>query len=103
MSHFEGQEKFKIHFYLKNESHAMNAFVRHKAEKDFLAAVRQILEELGISAEIKTEAYQEGGLIEFYQFVSTVSPELAVAYAVSSIAKHLSPSINAVLTHHLTT
>lgn len=29
-------QKFELHYYLKDNSHAMNAFVRNKAEKDFL-------------------------------------------------------------------
>ena len=35
-------QKFELHYYLKDNSHAMNAFVRNKAEKDFLEAVKRI-------------------------------------------------------------
>lgn len=81
--------KFELHYYLKDNSHAMNAFVRNKAEKDFLEAVKRIGELLDSELKIETEAYQEGGL-----------KELIVIGGI--VLGFLSPSINDIITHYAT-
>jgi len=81
--------KFELHYYLKDNSHAMNAFVRNKAEKDFLEAVKRIGELLDNELKIETEAYQEGGLIEI---LAIVLPTL----------HYLSPALNDIITHYAT-
>jgi hypothetical protein len=81
--------KLEIHYYLKNKSHAMNAFVRNKAEKDLLDALRKIGELLDNKLDIETEAYQEGGLVEW---LTIGVPTL----------HYLSPSINNIITHYFT-
>ncbi len=82
-------QKFELHYYLKDNSHAMNAFVRNKAEKDFLEAVKRIGELLDSELKIETEAYQEGGLVEI---LAIVLPTL----------HYLSPALNDIITHYAT-
>lgn len=82
-------QKFELHYYLKDNSHAMNAFVRNKAEKDFLEAVKRIGALLDSELNIETEAYQEGGLKEFIVIGGIV-------------LGFLSPSINDIITHYAT-
>lgn len=82
-------KKFELHYYLKDNSHAMNAFVRNKAEKDFLEAVKRIGELLDNELKIETEAYQEGGLVEI---LAIVLPTL----------HYLSPALNEIITHYAT-
>jgi len=81
--------KFEIHYYLKNNSHTMDAYVRNKAEKDLLDALRQIGKLLDNELTIETEAYKEGGLIE----------SLAIGIP---ILHYLSPAINDIITHYFT-
>lgn len=81
--------KFELHYYLKDNSHSMNAFVRNKAEKDFLEAVKRIGELLDSELKIETEAYQEGGLKEIILIGG-----LALGF--------FSPSINDIITHFAT-
>lgn len=85
--------KFKLHYYLKDNSHAMNAFVRNKAEKDFLDAVKRIGELLDSELKIETEAYQEGGVIEYLTFSGVV---------VVGALKYLAPALNDIITHYAT-
>lgn len=82
--------KFEIHYYLKDNSHAMNAFIRNKAEKDFLEAVKRIGELLDSELQIETEAYQEGGLKEI------------IIIGGLTLGGYLSPSINDIITHYAT-
>jgi len=82
-------QTLKIHYYFNDDSHSMNAFVRNKAEKDLLDAVRQIGNILDNDLSIETTAYQEGGLIEI----------LAIGIPV---LHYLSPAINNIVTHYFT-
>ena len=86
-------QKFQVHYYFDDESHSMNAFVRNRAEKDLLEAVKRILELMDIASEIETEAFNEGGLLET---LNLIIPSL------SAVAIFLSPSINEILKHHFT-
>ena len=85
----DSKTKYELHYYLKDKSHAMNAFVRNKAEKDFLEAVKRIGDLLDSELKIETEAYQEGGLIEI---LAIVLPTL----------HYLSPALNDIITHYAT-
>jgi len=58
------KEKFQIHYYFNDDSHSMNAFVRNKAEKDMLDALKQVGVLCDSEVSLETEAYQEGGLKE---------------------------------------
>ena len=86
-------QKFELHYYLKENSHAMNAFVRNKAEKDFLEAVKRIGELLDSELQIETEAYQEGGLIEILTFSG---------FVIDRVLNYLSPALNDIITHYAT-
>jgi hypothetical protein len=86
-------QKFELHYYLKDNSHAMNAFVRNKAEKDFLEAVKRIGELLDSELQIETEAYQEGGLIEILTFSG---------FVIDRVLNYLSPALNDIITHYAT-
>jgi hypothetical protein len=83
-------QKLEIHYYFDDDSHTMNAFVRNKAEKDLLEAIKRVGSILdNENLVIETEAYQEGGVIEI---LTILVPTL----------HYLSPSINNIITHHFT-
>lgn len=85
-------QKFQVHYYFDDESHSMNAFVRNRAEKDLLEAVKRVAEILEAPVEIETEAYQQGGLVEV----------LLIGWLGKEIIKFFSPAINEILKHHFT-
>lgn len=85
-------QKFQVHYYFDDESHSMNAFVRNRAEKDLLEAVKRVAEILEAPVEIETEAYQQGGLVEV----------LLIGWLGKEIVKFFSPTINDILKHHFT-
>lgn len=62
-------EKLELHYYLKDESHAMDALVRNKCEAEVLAIIFEISIALGIEVNIETGVYQEGGLKELWAFI----------------------------------
>ena len=76
----KGQEKFEsqfiIHYYLNDDSHSMNTFVRNAMEKDFLSIVNTISSSLNLKIELESRAAKEGGFIEILDIIE--------AYPVSS-------------------
>lgn len=63
------EENLTIHFYLKDKSHSMNALVRHQMEKQILDVLSEFQKITGLTFNIETEAYQEGGLKERYKIL----------------------------------
>lgn len=86
------EQKFELHYYLKDNSHSMDAFIRNKAEKNFLEAIKRIGELLDSEIKIETEAYQEGGLSEILIFSGIMV----------AAVKYFSPALNAIIIHYAT-
>ncbi|MBE9466728.1 MAG: hypothetical protein IMY72_00230 [Bacteroidetes bacterium] len=63
-------EKLELHYYLENESHAMDAFVKNKAESEVLKILTEVSELLELDLSFELEAIQEGGIREFIKFLS---------------------------------
>ncbi|SHM79300.1 hypothetical protein SAMN04488057_103344 [Cyclobacterium lianum] len=63
-------EKLQLHYYLENDSHSFNAFVRNKAELELLRLIIYISKELKYDFEIEIEALEEGGIKEFIKFLN---------------------------------
>jgi hypothetical protein len=60
---------FQLHYYLSDESHSMDAFVRNKCEREILALFDEAAKNLQFSVSIESLAYREGGLKEFWKFI----------------------------------
>jgi hypothetical protein len=73
--------KLELHYFFKDEdkSHSMDAVVRNKCEHELLQIVGAISKELNIQIKIETEAYDEGGLKEFYSFIGTAEGQAIMA------------------------
>ncbi len=67
----EFEKKLELHYYLNNESHSMNAFIRNECEKEILIILKEIITNLNILIEIESEAYTEGGLRQVWKFLGT--------------------------------
>lgn len=80
-----------VHYYLNDNSHSMDAFVRNSIEKDLLDTVKEIGNILGVEIRLESKAYKFGGLIEF----------LTIGL-LPAVAIYLRPTVNTVLTELLT-
>lgn len=81
----QSSELLELHYYLKDDRHAIDAFVRNKCEAHVLAIAKEILiflheEDVTILNEIPTE----GGFREFFKFIKTYKTELAIISGFSS-------------------
>ena len=90
----KGQEKFEsqfiIHYYLNDDSHSMNAFVRNAIEKDFLNIINTIGSLFGFEIKLESMAAKEGGFIEILDIieahpVSSTIVVSSVGYAIKQL------------------
>ncbi len=61
--------KIELHYFFRDDSHAMNAFVRNDCEKELLTIFKEVLASLDIHVDIESEALTEGGLKEIWKFL----------------------------------
>ncbi|MDD3576632.1 MAG: hypothetical protein PHT38_07080 [Halothiobacillus sp.] len=76
-------QKFELHYYFGDDTHTMNALVRNECERELLALFKECSYILGIECSIESEAAQEGGLREIWNFVG--SPHAALLVAVLAL------------------
>ncbi|MCB6184216.1 hypothetical protein LIN78_11730 [Leeia sp. TBRC 13508] len=60
-------DRFQIHYYLANESHSMDAFIRNKCETELLAIFQEVCTILGTSIRIESIPQEHGGLREYWK------------------------------------
>lgn len=71
-------EKLELHYYFRDESHAMDALVRNKCEAELLAIIFEVSDLLGIELNVETGVYQEGGLKEIWEFIGRNNNQLTL-------------------------
>jgi hypothetical protein len=80
--------RLELHYYFSDEdnTHSMDAVVRNKCEHELLQIVSTISKELNIQIKTETEAFDEGGLREFYTFIATAEGQIIMAVANLAVA-----------------
>ncbi|WP_175701387.1 hypothetical protein [Burkholderia ambifaria] len=61
--------RLEVHYYLQDESHAIDAIVRNRCEAEFLAAVSYITQSLGIELRFEATVPAEGGFRDIWRIV----------------------------------
>ena len=74
-----------IHYYLEDQKHSMDAFVRNKAEGEMLALVKYVLQQVNLPLTVETSTYEEGGVIENWLFSLTPTEALGL-FGIASTA-----------------
>lgn len=86
--------KLEVHYYLKDDSHFMDAFVRHKCEAEILAIAKEIAETFNIKIGIENEAFREGGLKELWKFLGKNSNQITLILTVITVVLSRIPVSN---------
>jgi hypothetical protein len=75
--------RLELHYYFSDgdNTHSMDAVIRNKCEYELLQIVSAISKELNVQIKIETEAYEEGGLKEFYTFIGTAEGQTIINIA----------------------
>ncbi|MFG6067228.1 hypothetical protein ACEU0B_000310 [Stenotrophomonas indicatrix] len=94
----EAIEQFDLHYYLRGDSHSMNALVRNKCEREFLAAAYEIAATLKIPLEIESFAHSEGGLKERWKALGKNSGQLSLILTVIALYFSIYPPTDKELT-----
>jgi|WetSurMetagenome_2_1015567.scaffolds.fasta_scaffold75621_1 hypothetical protein len=84
----ETANKIELHYFLKDKSHLIDAFVKHKCETELLAIAKDLITTLELDVHILSEAQLAGGIKEFWKFLGKNGAQLALIIAI----------VNAVLT-----
>jgi len=74
--------ELELHYHLRDNAHAMDAILRNKSEAEALAAFLQIAQQLGVTVQLESSAYQEGGLREVWRFIGANNNQLGWILAV---------------------
>lgn len=62
----------ELHYWLKNQSHSMDAFVQNKCEHELLSIIDEIARKFNSKVIIETEPFGEGGLRRWFTVVSGI-------------------------------
>jgi len=76
--------KLELHYYLSEDSHSMNAFVRNACEKELLSIFKEVITSLDLKIKIESEAFKEGGLRETWNFLGENSVQLMFILTIAS-------------------
>lgn len=72
-------EKLELHYYLSDESHSMDAFVKNKAEAELLKVFKEISDILELDLSFEIEALTEGGIKEFIKILNKKKTKKQIA------------------------
>lgn len=78
-------QKLEIHYYLANQAHSMDAFVRNRCEAELLAIFQDVCSTFDIYLPVETTAYSEGGLKEIWKFLGENGVQLTVVLSIFGI------------------
>lgn len=76
----DNTKKLEIHYYFdeNDKSHTIDAYVRNRCEYELLQICNEIQNELDLDVKVETEAFEEGGLTEFWTFLSDNAVQLTL-------------------------
>lgn len=76
--------EFKVHYHLIGGEHQMDAVIRNRAESELLALLKEVGVVLGLPVHLETQAYGEGGLVEYLNLVFQNKDQIGTVMAVLS-------------------
>jgi hypothetical protein len=83
-------EKFlrlQMHYFFDDQDkHSMNAVIRNESERELLLMFKEVISSMNLDIEIETEALEEGGLKDFYKFVTKKTKIAHVTLLLSVLA-----------------
>jgi hypothetical protein len=74
--------KLELHYYLLEDSHSINAFIRNECEKELLSIFKEVIASLDLKIKIESEAFKEGGLREIWKFIGENGIQLTLVIAI---------------------
>lgn len=72
----------ELHYFLRDETHTMNAFIRNECEKELLTIFKEVILSLDIEIDVESEAFKEGGLKEIWKFLGKNGVQITLVLTV---------------------
>ena len=70
MGEFIGDESnIEIHYYLRDSSHSLDAFIHNRAQFEFLAIAREIASAMDFDLQIEVYPLAEGGIKQYFKLL----------------------------------
>lgn len=76
------QNKIELHYWLKDNSHTMDAFTLNRCEWELINLLKEIASTIDIDISIESEAISEGGIIQNFRVAIRKCKEGSITYAV---------------------
>ena len=86
--------KFELHYYLDNNSHAMDAIVKNKCEAEIIAVAYEAISIIGLDLSIDVEAIQQGGIKDVWRVLGENNAQIALIIYVIAILLSQAPNID---------
>ena len=85
--------KIELHYYLANDSHLIDAFVRHKCETEILTIAKDVINAFGFDIQIQSQVPANGGFIEGWKLAGPNEDEITlIASVISQVLSKVPPS-----------
>lgn len=94
----ENSNSLQLHYFFKDESHSIDAFLRNEAEKELLGIFKDISENLNISIRLETLPTEEGGFKETWKLLGQNSVQITLIASITAIFLSRFPVENEELT-----
>jgi hypothetical protein len=94
----ENSNSLQLHYFFRDESHSIDAFLRNEAEKELLGIFRDISENLNISIRLETLPTVEGGFKETWKLIGQNSVQITLIVSITAIFLSRFPVENEELT-----
>lgn len=95
-------EKIEFHYYLADESHSMDAFVKNKAEAELLKIFKEISDILDLDLSFEMEALTKGGIKEFFKILKKKKTKKQIVKILSIIGVIFSGVLTNIISDKLT-
>jgi len=91
--------KLELHYFLKDQSHSMNAIVKNKCEFELLNVFAGVASQLDVSVEIESEALDKGGILEIWKLLGESSNQITMVILLITLILSRIPLTNQKLEH----
>ena len=86
--------KLELHYFLRDKSHSMDAFVKNKCDTELLAIANELISELNLDISIETEALKIGSVKDFWQATKGKKEDIALFFSVMTFLITIPSAIN---------
>ena len=82
--------KVEVHYFFRDNSHSMDAYVKHGCEDNLLKLIESLISFLDADLKVESEPYKEGGLRQIWKFVGVNQNAVAITIVVNVLTLLLS-------------